>query len=673
MKRCHNWNQTYMVTAYSKFFLTGFSVVLLAGSLMIVEAQTTSDKQVSLVNRVRNLMREIPKEALPPPTEIKLNPVRPGLFSESRPIFEVASPDQKTAAGTVDGSLYIRQISGTEKSVIAKPIGKWRWDVEGALWSPDGKLIAVKMIDDSDVPRIPIVNWLGKHEEVSMLPYSRAGEKIPRLRLYIVDVASGNATAIQHGEDAPYFHILDWDADSGTLYFLRADRLTRRLDLLAASAGDGKVKMIFTETNKFGAMWWSMLQGKDEEMSNSNLVRILGNGNFIWTSEKSGFAHLSLYDRNGQLIRPLTEGKNAGFVRRLIDIDEKRGYVYVVMEGTDDNDIYKQTLYRFRLSDGQAQKLTEFPSSSITFSKDMEKLWVVRTGLPDILEVEELNNDGSNRKIIWSANTSFLKEYGYSPEFVKALAADGKTQLRSLILKPKGFDSKKVYPVIECIYGGPNSNIISNSLFNSSLLFQEVANRGFIIVMTDGRGTQRRGQAFQNYAAGRFGQVEIADHAAVIRQLGKERSYMDISRVGIFGGSWGGYFTLRALIQEPELYKAGVLLSPSVDVSSMRVAVEPYMGCLPVECPAAYKASDNTNEINKLKAPILIIIGTADNDVPNAESFKLVDALQKAGKDHELILLHGLYHNMLSSPITLPKLADFFERHLAKVPENKVN
>ena len=105
----------------------------------------------------------------------------------------------------------------------------------------------------------------------------------------------------------------------------------------------------------------------------------------------------------------------------------------------------------------------------------------------------------------------------------------------------------------------------------------------------------------------------------------------------------------------------------------MRVAVESFMGCLPVDCPAAYKAGDNMSEINKLKAPVLIIIGTADNDVPNAESFKLVGALQRARKEHELIVLPGLFHNVMASPVTLPRLADFFERHLAKSPDNKVN
>lgn len=662
-----------MVTTYSKLFLSGLIIVLCAGSLMIVEAQTTSDKPDSLLKRLMSLLREIPTEVQPPTPDARLKVLRPGLFAEGRKIFEIASADGKTAAGTADGALYIRPLDSEAKNVIAKPVGDWRWDVEGALWSPDGKMIAVKMIDERDVPRIPIVNWLGKHEEVFMNPYSRAGDKIQRHQLYIVDVGSGKAILVQHGENDPYFHILDWDLNSRALYFLRSDRLTRRLDLLAANAGDGQVKLIFTETNKFGAMWWNMMQGYDYQMTLANQVRLLENGNFIWTSERNGFAHLYLYDRNGQLIRALTEGKNAGFVQDLIDVDDKRGYAYVIMQGAG-NKLYDQTLYRFRLADGQPQKLAEGPTLRAIISKDKEKLWVHRRGLPNILEVEELSSDGSNRKIIWSPDISFLKENGFSPEIIKTTAADGKTELRSLIIKPKDFDPKKLYPVIENIYAGPFTNVIVNSASNTSYLrWQEIANRGFIIVWTDGRGTPGRGQAFQNYAAGRFGQVEIADHAAVIRQLGKERSYMNLARVGITGGSWGGYFALRALLQEPELYKVGVLTSPSVDVSSMRVAVESFMGCLPVDCPAAYKAGDNTSEINKLKAPVLIIIGTADNDVPNAESFKLIDALQKAGKEHELIVLPGLFHNVMASPVTLPKLADFFERHLAKLPENKVN
>ncbi len=123
------------------------------------------------------------------------------------------------------------------------------------------------------------------------------------------------------------------------------------------------------------------------------------------------------------------------------------------------------------------------------------------------------------------------------------------------------------------------------------------------------------------------------------------------------------------MLEEPELYKAGVMLAPAVDTSSMRVAVEPYMGCLPADCPAAYKAGDNTNKIEKLKAPLLIMHGTADDDVPVAESIKLVDALQKNGKVHELVLLPGIDHIVQRSPLTYPKISDFFEKYFLKTPK----
>lgn len=653
-----------MTKYYSKTFLTGLFVTLLTGSFISAAAQTPSEKQIPLVGRVMGAMADFPLEFESDSTEIKLNVVRPGLFAQNRPIFEVASPGGKSAVGTVEGSLYLRQGGSEDKKIITKPSGDKNWDVEGALWSSDGKMIAVKTIDETGVASIPIVDWTEKYEKVSMKTYFRAGDKIPVHQLFIVNTETGKTIPIKHGQEFPYLHILDWSADSDTFYFLRSDRLTKNLELLSANPSNGEIKSIFKETNKYGALWWQMLQGYDGRMHSANLVRVLGNGNFIWTSERSGFQHLYLYDRNGKLIRSLTEGKNVGFVRDFAAVDEQRGFIYAVMQGTGD-DVYAHTLYRFSLSGGEVKKLADGPNLFVNFSKDMEKMRVARTGFPDIMEVEEMDYDGADRKIIWSPDVSFLKDYGFAPEIVKTLAADGKTKLRSLIVKPKDFDPKKSYPIIEEIYGGPNANVFENVIPDPGILsLQEIADSGFIIVMTDGRGTPNRGQEFGNFAAGRFGQVEIADHAAVLRGLAKERKYMDINRVGILGPSWGGYFTLRALLEEPELYKAGVMLAPAVDTSSMRVAVEPYMGCLPADCPAAYKAGDNTNKIEKLKAPLLIIHGTSDDDVPIAESIKLVNFLQKHGKEHEFIILPGVDHGVQRSPMTIPKITGFFEKHL---------
>lgn len=654
---------------FSKLFTSRLIAILLAGNFCLVMAQEISDKQMPLTPCVMRIASESPLEFESKEPEIKVKPLRPGLFAHVRPVFEVASPDGKTAAGTIEGSLYLRQAGSEKRKIIAEPISSKNWDVYGALWSPDGKALAVKTIDETGVPQIPLVDWTAKREKVLMKTYSRAGEKIPVHQIFLVNVETGKTIPIKNAQEFPYLHILDWSADGERFYFLRSDRLTRNLELLAADASNGETKLVFKETNEYGTLWWQMLQGYDGRMRNAKLVSVLNNGNFVWTSERNGFKHLYLYDRNGKLIRPLTVGKDAGFVKDIAAVDEKRGFVYAVMQGAGD-DIYAQTLYRFSLPDGKAKKLADGPTISVESSKRLNKLRIARTGFPDILEVEEMNADGSELKTIWSPDLSFLKDYGFAPEIVDTVAADGKTPIRSLLIKPKDFDPAKSYPVIEQIYGGPNANVFDNAIPDpSTLSLQQVADRGFIVVLTDGRGTPNRGQEFGNFAAGRFGQVEIADHAAALRHLAEKRKYMDISRVGIFGHSTGGYFALRALLEEPELYKAGALLAPVVDLSSARVAFEPFMGCLPAVCPAAYKAGDNLDKIEQLKAPLLIIHGTDDDDVPVAESFKLINVLQNTGKKHELVLLPGTHHIIQRSPLVYPKIISFFDSHLMNAPK----
>ncbi len=641
------------------------------GSLLFPSlAHTQTDNRIPLVARVMELMPQIPPDAFPPEPDRQFRLVRPGLFAHSRPVFEVPSKDGTMAAGTEDGDLYIRLVSGGENKVVANKSSEWNWDVEGALWSPDGRAIAVRMRNDSEVPQIPIVSYQEKNEITSMKAYSRAGAALPKDRVYFVDTKTGASVQIKQSGSDPYFHLLEWNSASDTLYFLRADRLTQRLDLLSANAKSGDTKLIHTETGKSGALWWNMLQGYDGHMASQKLVTMLSDGRFLWTSEESGFAHIYLHDGDGRRLRSLTEGKVAGYVELVIDIDEDSGFIYTVMQGIDDDNPYDQALYRFSLADGKPQKLADGPTIMLAFlSEDKKNVVVHRSGFPNTFKVESVQTDGTGHKIIWSAELSFLKDFGFAPEIVTSLASDGKSKLRSLILKPKNLDPENPYPVLEWIYGGPNTTVFVNDLTDPQQLeLQDLANEGFIIVLTDGRGTPGRGREFRDFAKGRFGQVEIADHAAVLRELGKTRKYMDMSRVGIFGHSWGGYFTLRALLEEPELYKAGVMLAPVANASSMRVAVEPFMGCLSADCPDAYKAGDSLSEIAKLSAPLLIIHGTADDDIPISESVKLVDALQKARKEHEFVLLAGTDHIVQRSPVTFSKTLGFFKTHLSERP-----
>jgi dipeptidyl aminopeptidase/acylaminoacyl peptidase len=188
----------------------------------------------------------------------------------------------------------------------------------------------------------------------------------------------------------------------------------------------------------------------------------------------------------------------------------------------------------------------------------------------------------------------------------------------------------------------------------------------FIFVVIDGRGTPGRGRKFQNY---QFGQVQAADQVAGLRALAATRPYMDLGRVGVMGGSWGGYFGLRTMLEAPDLYRAGVFYAGAFEMPRMRVSAEPFMGCSKEDCPQAYAKASNLAMIERLRAPLLVLHGTADNDVPIGESLNLVAALKRHRKPHEFVAINGWNHFVSNWPEFGPRAMAFFRTHLGQ-PEN---
>jgi dipeptidyl aminopeptidase/acylaminoacyl peptidase len=232
-------------------------------------------------------------------------------------------------------------------------------------------------------------------------------------------------------------------------------------------------------------------------------------------------------------------------------------------------------------------------------------------------------------------------------------------------MAPPNYDPAKRYPVIHRIYGGPNDAVVPPSPRNGSLWdLSTFARAGFVVVMIDGRGTPGRGREFQNFGYGRFGQVEIADQIEGLRNLAKTRPYMDLERVGLNGGSWGGYFGLRAALLAPDLYKAGVFGAGAYEMRRMRVSAEPYVGCSLQKCRERYDKASNLALIKRLKAPLLLFHGTADDDVPVEETKHLMAALDGAGKPYEFVEIPGWPHFYSNWPETSPRTVAFFQKHL---------
>lgn len=596
-----------------------------------------------------------------------LKEVEPGWFSQDPPLREVASADGLMVAGTRDGSLYVRGRASDEIRVIAAPEGQMRWTIEDALWSPDGLHLAAKTIDDSAVPRITLTGPQFGPGNSRQVPYSRIGEPLPTVRVFMIEVATGKSVEVARRRDRPYINIVDWSADGRILRLLTADRHQRILELRSADRGSGSTTLLHVEPRPVSVTSLALLHGFSQRLRDMNLVRFLPDGSFVWLSDRSGFQHLYLYSASGRLVRSLTEGKLAGFVDRLVDVDVPNRRLFARVTGFDEADPYRHKLVRIDLDDRRITDLIEADHiPSVRLSADRKRVQLVKADFPSTVDIVEIEAGGGPAKTLFRTDWTEVEAAGFvRPEITYVLAADGKTRLRAVVEFPFGFDPSKRYPVIHSIYAGQHT--ISTPLSPRNQGPWRDARMGggnFIFVAIDGRGTPGRGRAFQNHDYGRFGQVQAADQIAGIRALAATRPYMDLNRVGVIGGSWGGYFGLRTALEAPDLYKAGLFYAGAFEMSRMRVSAEPFMGCSKQECPLSYARASNIALIDRLKAPLLILHGTADNDVPIGESRNLVAALDRSGKPYEFVEVPGWNHFVSAWPEFGPRAMAFFKKHL---------
>ena len=274
--------------------------------------------------------------------------------------------------------------------------------------------------------------------------------------------------------------------------------------------------------------------------------------------------------------------------------------------------------------------------------------------------------DGTLLQILSKANIDALKaELKWSPseEFV-VKAADGKTDLYGVLYKPYDFDPNKKYPVIEWVYAGPQTAWVPRAFTDLRGVWpQALAQLGFITFIVDARGTPGRGKGFQDVVYGNFGRYEIPDHVATLKQLAEKRSYMDLNRVGVYGGSWGGYMTLRAMFLAAKVYQVGVALAPVVEPYLDAATHEPYIG-LPQNNKEGYEYASNLRLAGNLKGKLLLSIGTSD--FLFSHTMKMVDALIRADKPFDLLVLPEQSHGPTgrSGKYWREAVRRYFQEHL---------
>ena len=573
---------------------------------------------------------------------------------------EVVSPDGRWFASIKDHNVWLRS-SSDDRSVALTNDGfeDYEWLVpswgDQNWWSPNSFKLAVKKVDLRNVEKMPIVHWLKPIEGVTWDYYPPAGGAVAQIEIFVWDVLSRQRLLVDVWPEGEIY-ILGWRPDGSELLFVRSDREYKKFELVAANPTTGAKRVVLTEVQQTFVKGW--------DFSRTSLFTFLEDGKtFIWMSERDGWNHLYLFDIHGNLIRRLTEG--AYPVVEVVTVDEKTGWIYFTAH-VDRSRPYDTHLYRVSMEGKGFARLTEASGQhAIQFTPSMEFFLDAHSSVECPPVVELRRADGTFLKTLARANIDGLEELRWkSPEEFVVEAADNKTALYGVLYKPFDFDSNEKYPVIQVVYGGPRIAQAVRRTFIPRLHDQwahELAQLGFITFFVDPRGTAHRGKDFQDVFYGNIGSEEkVADYVVTLEQLAKTRPYMDLSRVGIMGHSAGGYYVLRAMLLATNVYHAGVASAAPADGSI--IPWEYYMG-LPQNNKEGYERASNLPLASNLEGKLLLIAGT--NDRLFSRTMKMVDALIRANKHIDLVLLPEMGHGLPgSTPYWREAIRRHFQEHL---------
>ncbi|MDI1445994.1 DPP IV N-terminal domain-containing protein [Polyangium sp. 6x1] len=540
----------------------------------------------------------------------------------------------------------------------------YEWQIPERAWSPDGRFLVIWRNDARGVHKIPIVDYAYATgiEQVKMVPYSKVGTPLMRSELHVVEPATGRVTRVPAAPGESYDWLSGWRPDGSEALVLKLSRDGKRLELSAVEPEAGKTRLVLREDRPesfvgaldFAVDGWSL-----------QVTPLEDNKRFLWMSERDGFRHVYLYDYAGTLERQVTKGSFP--VHKVVGVALKADTVFL-LASADNAAPYDRLLYRASLAGGDLKQLSPSPGIHRILLAPSGRYYIDGHSTrvePRVWDVG--STDGGAPFRYAKADTSALAELHDSPpEPLTVLAADGVTPLYGVLYKPWDFDPRKRYPVLDVIYAGPWLSVVPWSFVGTgeSRWANSLAQLGFVVMVLDARGTPGRSKAFQDANYGRVGQTEIPDHVAGLRQAAAARPYMDMSRVGIYGHSWGGYFALRGMLTAPELFKAGYAGAPGA-LEEEAVINEPNLG-LANENRAGYAAGSNVSLARNLRGALKMMHGTSDVNASVSTTMRMAEALIREGKPFELLIMPGQPHSPEGSALQYYKddVRRFFVKEL---------
>jgi dipeptidyl aminopeptidase/acylaminoacyl peptidase len=550
------------------------------------------------------------------------------------------------------------------------------YDPESIVWAPDSKKIAAYRVVPGfrrDVPRVISSPADQVQPKLDLQLYPKPGDRIDIDHPVVFNVDT--KTQLKTPDDLfsnPFrLTTLKWRKDSSSVTFEYNQRGHQVYSLIEIDATTGKPRVVAEDhTNTFinyGRRFAYDVADKGAEL--------------IWMSERDGWNHLYLYDvKSGKVKNQITKGEYV--VRQVLKVDEKKRQIWFAANGMrKGEDPYFQHYYRIDFDGRNLTPITTAPAyHDVAFSTDMT-YYVDTYSRVDMANVAELRRTDGNALVteVEHGDITKLVAAGFKPpEVFTAKGRDGKTDIWGVIVRPQNFDPSKSYPVIENIYAGPHSSFVPKTFWpfgphssgDKVIGMQALADMGFIVVQIDGMGTLNRSKAFHDVAWKNLADTGFADRILWHKAAAAKYSYYDISRVGIYGGSAGGQNTLSALEFEPGFYKVGVAYAGCFDNRMDKIGWnEQWMGW-PID--DSYAKSSGVDNAYKLTGHILLVTGELDMNVDPASTFQVVNALIKAKKDFDLIVVpnegHGALRTTGDINYGLRRQFDFFVRHLQGAP-----
>ena len=575
------------------------------------------------------------------------------------PQQELLSPDGSLFAGIEDHNVYVRSPSGDQKVMLTNDgTEKYFWTffmVLGgqAQWSPNSSKLALLKGDIRNSTYIPVVRYDGPSDEVELVPFPYGEGPQPIRELYIIDISSGQQLKLESGND-----LLGWSPDGSEIFVRHRvdEHFTSPGTMLAIDPDTGMTRVVLTQVVGEPV-------GREDE---SRLTFLPASGRFIWPCDGDGWRHLCLYGLSGELITQLTGDFS---LERLVAVDEEGGWVYFTAHA-DSERIYDTHFYRVDLEGGNFQQLTEDIGHHVIQLSPSKQYFLDTHSTPDRPpQVDLRSTDGRFLMTLTKARIDRLvEELAWKPpeEFI-VKAADGTTDLHGVLYTPFDFDPERSYPVIQFVYGSGFSRVprtfipIRLDVGGVALFAQARAQLGYVTVLVDARGTRWRDTAFQNVVYEREGFYEIADYVSALRQLAETRSYLDLTRVGISGGSYGGYPALHGILSAPDVYHVAVVTAGVSEIPRHINRIR-----LPAGDREAFEYASNLRLAENLKGKLLLIHGTGDRAVPLGHTMRMVDALIKANKQFDLLIMPGETHATSNIWIGYGLDAElrYFEEHL---------